>query len=121
VDNFNLSDAISWHDFCVMTPPLNGLGPMLFCHSVIIDFLFITSATVAHIHLKFHIWICSVWNNHTHDRSGSIKSAAGDHISLPRRVKISFKKNLEVLNLLIVIVTKFSGLVDLHTCQVFRF
>jgi hypothetical protein len=52
------------------------------------------------------------------DRLRLINSAAGEHIiPLPRRparrVQISSEKNLEVLNLLIVMVTKFSGLVGL--------
>jgi hypothetical protein len=62
-------------------------------------------------------YIISVWNNHAYDRPGRINSAVGKHISSPRspvgRVKISYEKNLEVLNLLIVMVTKCSGLVGL--------
>jgi hypothetical protein len=53
----------------------------------------------------------SVWNNQAPDSPRRIDSAAGEHISSPRRVKISSEKNLEVLNLLMVMVTKFSGLV----------
>jgi hypothetical protein len=48
----------------------------------------------------------SVWNKNAPDHPGHINSATGEHISSPRclsgHVKISSEKNLEVLNLLIV-------------------
>jgi hypothetical protein len=58
----------------------------------------------------------SVWNNHVPDLPGRINAAAGEHILSPGR-PAGRLENLEVLNLLIVMVTKFSGLVGLWQGQ----